>query len=89
MIEFWSGSRHDYEFPKNQLKWSYKMDTDLYEYAKMGTAPNSLKISPNGDSFATFGADRIIRIFSVVSGKLLKQIDESLKIYVDQGKENE
>ena len=34
MIEYWTGPRHEYEFPKNVL-FESKMDTDLYEFAKV------------------------------------------------------
>uniref|UniRef100_A0A8B9FRH9 peptidylprolyl isomerase n=1 Tax=Amazona collaria TaxID=241587 RepID=A0A8B9FRH9_9PSIT len=33
MIEYWTGTPHDYRFPKN-VNWEYKTDTDLYEFAK-------------------------------------------------------
>ena len=35
MVEYWSGHKHHYEFPK-PVKWQYKTDTDLYEFAKVG-----------------------------------------------------
>lgn len=35
MIEYWSGPKHDYGFPKN-VNWVYKTDTDLYEFVKAG-----------------------------------------------------
>jgi hypothetical protein len=34
MIEYWTGSRHDYAFPKN-VTFESKLDTDLYEFAKV------------------------------------------------------
>ena len=34
MIEYWTGSNNDYKFPKN-INFESKMDTDLYEYAKV------------------------------------------------------
>ena len=34
MIEYWTGPRHDYAFPKN-VTFESKMDTDLYEFAKV------------------------------------------------------
>ena len=34
MIEYWTGPNTDYQFPK-QVQWSYKMDTDLYEFVKV------------------------------------------------------
>jgi peptidylprolyl isomerase domain and WD repeat-containing protein 1 len=88
MIEFWSGSKGSYEFPEEKLNWSSKMDTDLYEYAKMQSSPHCLKIAPDGLTFATYGTDRLIRIFDIKSGKIVKTINETLQNYVDQAKEN-
>ena len=88
MVEFWSGAKGGYEIPKERLDWNSKMETDLYEYAKMQAPPHCLKISPDGKSFATFGADRVIRIFDIQSGKIVKTIDETLQNYIDQAKEN-
>lgn len=34
MIEYWTGPNNDYKFPKN-VNFESKMDTDLYEYAKV------------------------------------------------------
>lgn len=88
MIEFWSGSKGNFEFPKEKLDWDSKFETDLYEFAKMQSYPHCLKIAPDGKTFATYGADRFIRIFDMVTGKIVKTINESLQNYVDQGKEN-
>lgn len=35
MVEYWTGPRHDYAFPKNAT-FESKIDTDLYEFAKVG-----------------------------------------------------
>jgi peptidylprolyl isomerase domain and WD repeat-containing protein 1 len=88
IIELWSGAKRNYEFPENKLDWSSKLDTDLYELAKLKSAPYSLKIAPDGKSFATFCVDRFIRIFDIRSGKLINKIDETLQKYIDEGKEN-
>lgn len=88
MIEFWSGQKGKFEFPKEKLDWDYKMDTDLYEFAKLKSYPHCLKISPDGKLFATYGTDRFIRIFNIKSGKLIKTIDETMQHYIDEGKEN-
>ena len=34
MLEYWGGVSHDYKFPNN-VKFQYKTDTDLYEFAKV------------------------------------------------------
>ncbi|CAG9530922.1 unnamed protein product [Cercopithifilaria johnstoni] len=87
MLEYWSGPKREYQFPDN-VKWSYKTDTDLYEFVKVKAPPRCLLISPNGKSFAAVGADRRIRLFDFVTGKLMKVIDESLRSYVDQAVAN-
>lgn len=37
MLEYWGGVSHDYKFPNN-VKFQYKTDTDLYEFAKVTMA---------------------------------------------------
>ncbi|VDK79317.1 unnamed protein product [Litomosoides sigmodontis] len=34
MLEYWSGPKREYQFPDN-VKWTYKTDTDLYEFVKV------------------------------------------------------
>lgn len=41
MLEYWTGPRHDYTFPKN-VTFESKMDTDLYEFAKVSIILNKL-----------------------------------------------
>lgn len=62
MIEYWTGPKHDYEFPTT-VQWEYKTDTDLYEFAKLKVTPTAIAMNPSGSSFATFASDRKIRIF--------------------------
>ena len=57
------------------------METDLYEFAKKKTQPLNMSLSPKGDMFATMGEDRRIRVFRVLTGKLVTVIDESLQHY--------
>jgi len=80
MMEYWSSSTNDYAFPKS-VKFESKVETDLYEFAKNKTQVLNMTLSPNGDYFATFAADRKIRIFRVLTGKLTCMIDESLQNY--------
>jgi len=80
MMEYWSSSTNDYAFPKS-VKFESKVETDLYEFAKNKTQVLNMTLSPNGDFFATFAADRKIRIFRVLTGKLTCMIDESLQNY--------
>lgn len=80
MLEYWSSSRNDYEFPKN-VAFDSKMDTDLYELAKTKTIVVSLEFSKNGKLMAVFSKDRKIRIFNILTGKITQTIDESLEVY--------
>ena len=69
MIEYWSGPKGDYEMPKN-VQFDSKLDTDLYEFAKSKTYPLSMSVSKDGKHLATLGADRKIRVFRFLKGKL-------------------
>jgi len=64
------------------LTWKHKIDTDLYTYQ---TTKNntilSLQISQDGQYFVTTGRDRMVRVWLVGSGKVVKTIDESLQRY--------
>ncbi|KAJ3791249.1 peptidyl-prolyl cis-trans isomerase [Lentinula aff. detonsa] len=59
--------------------WSYKSETDLYEFKKSKSTPTCITLSPNSSSFVTFSLpDRQIRIFSFLTGKMSRKYDESL-----------
>jgi len=80
ILNYWTGEKHDYSFPKN-VNFDSKLDTDLFEFVKQKTYPVSLCFSPKGDIFATYGADRKVRIFKFATGRLTRVIDESLPHY--------
>lgn len=80
MVEYWSGYTNDYAFPRS-VKFESKVETDLYEFAKNKTVPVNMTLSPKNDVLATLGADRKIRLFRVLTGKLTCVIDESLQHY--------
>uniref|UniRef100_A0A914YH06 peptidylprolyl isomerase n=1 Tax=Panagrolaimus superbus TaxID=310955 RepID=A0A914YH06_9BILA len=88
MMEYWSGAKTNYEFPTT-VKFEYKTDTDLFEFAKIRQPPKVLAVSPTGNFFATFSHDRSLKIFSVPYGKIIKVLDESLTRYIDEAKLNE
>ncbi|KAJ3570103.1 hypothetical protein NP233_g4631 [Leucocoprinus birnbaumii] len=79
-LEYWQPSE-PWGLPKNVTGlWSYKSSTDLYEFKKSKSTPTCLTLSPNESSFATFSLpDRQIRVFSLLSGKLIRKYDESLE----------
>lgn len=78
IIEYWTGPKYDYKFPKN-VSFESKLDTDLYEFAKHKTYPTGLAFSPKGDLFATISVDRKVRVFRFRTGKLTRIFDESLQ----------
>ncbi len=86
MLEYWSGPKDDYEFPKGRVMFESKLDTDLFELAKNKTHVLNMTVSPNGQFLATFAADKKVRIFRFLSGKLYCVIDESLTHYMEMQK---
>lgn len=64
LVEYWSAN--DYEFPASTVKYAYKTDTDLYEFAKSKTLPTSLEFSPDGRLFATMALDRQVTLHGLV-----------------------
>uniref|UniRef100_A0A8C4QYJ4 peptidylprolyl isomerase n=1 Tax=Eptatretus burgeri TaxID=7764 RepID=A0A8C4QYJ4_EPTBU len=82
MLEYWTGLLHDFRFPSN-ISWQYKTDTDLYEFARHKTYPSGLAFSPDGRRMATITADRRVRVFRFLTGKLIRVFDESLKMFTE------
>lgn len=62
ILNYWTGEKSDYAFPRN-VDFESKLDTDLFEFMKQKTYPLNLCFSPNGELFATYGADRKVRKF--------------------------
>lgn len=77
LLEYWSGMKKDFTFPKN-VQFESKLDTDLFEFAKNKTQPTSLAFSPDGKKFATISTDRRVRVFNFLTGKLTRVYDETL-----------
>jgi peptidylprolyl isomerase domain and WD repeat-containing protein 1 len=75
IIEYWDPFTG--KMPSS-VKFHYKTETDLYEFAKNKTHAVSLCISKNGEQFVTMGRDRMIRIFDFSTGKLKATFDETL-----------
>ncbi|XP_022184838.2 peptidylprolyl isomerase domain and WD repeat-containing protein 1 [Nilaparvata lugens] len=80
ILEYWSGYRKEFKFPKC-VKFDSKLDTDLFEFAKNKTVPSGLCFSPDGLQFATISADRKVRVFHFLTGKLRRVLDESLQTF--------
>ena len=80
MVEYFSGLAQDFGFPR-AAKFDSKLDTDLYEFAKNKTYVVNMTISHNGDLVAMMGEDRKIRMFRLLTGKMVFVIDESIQHY--------
>ncbi|KAK2707823.1 hypothetical protein QYM36_015492 [Artemia franciscana] len=83
LIEYWTGTKGDFDFPK-AVKFSSKLDTDLFTLVKNKTYAVSACLSPNGLEMAIYSADRQISIFKILTGKLIRVIDESLSQYNEE-----
>ena len=80
MLEYWTGPRNDYKFPNNIL-FESKLDTDLYEMAKVKTIVINIEFSRDAKKMAVMSKDRKIRIFNILTGKITQTINESLDVY--------
>nr|CAD7198219.1 unnamed protein product [Timema douglasi] len=78
ILEYWAGPKLKYSFPKC-VTFDSKLDTDLFEFAKAKTFPTGLCFSPDGKRFATLSADRKVRVFTFLTGKLNRVFDETLQ----------
>ncbi|KAN0123309.1 hypothetical protein V8E52_002641 [Russula decolorans] len=78
-VEYWRPSEQ-FDLPTNVPGlWSFKSQTDLYEFKKSKSTPTCITLSPDSTSFITFSLpDRQIRIFSFLTGKMTRKYDESL-----------
>lgn len=79
MLEYWTPEA-PLDLPTS-VYFSYKSETDLYEFKKTSSTITSLTISPDGEQFVTLGlSDRQVRVFHFPTGKMSRRYDESLKI---------
>ena len=49
--------------------------------------PCALAVNPNGETFATYGEDRKIRIFNTITGKIMQTLDDTMNYYVNTAKD--
>ncbi|EEB07532.2 WD repeat containing cyclophilin family peptidyl- prolyl cis-trans isomerase Cyp9 [Schizosaccharomyces japonicus yFS275] len=78
MIEYWS-LEPPHTKPDNSQLFRLKSQTDLYLFKKTKAVPINLTISPNKKLFATISQpDWQIRVFDLLSGKVVQCYDESL-----------
>lgn len=57
IVEYWTGPKQEYVFPKN-VKFTSKLDTDLFDFVKNKTYPTALDFSPDGKKMASISLDR-------------------------------
>ena len=50
----------------------------------MKTTPLSLTFSPDGKQFVVMGADRKVRMFHFLTGRLYRVFDEALNAFIEQ-----
>uniref|UniRef100_A0A061RJB2 peptidylprolyl isomerase n=1 Tax=Tetraselmis sp. GSL018 TaxID=582737 RepID=A0A061RJB2_9CHLO len=77
MIDYWDAA--SFEFPKDTVHFEYKLDTDMYALAKAKTTAPAIDVSRDGSKFVSFCADRKVRIFKFLTGKLLRTYDETME----------
>jgi peptidylprolyl isomerase domain and WD repeat-containing protein 1 len=85
MIEYWDNTDYTQPFGKqlrNEFKFEFKIDSDLYELNTLKIEPLNIEISANGKMFALFCKDRHYRIFSFLSGRIIFDFNESISQYV-------
>ncbi|KAI0225069.1 Peptidyl-prolyl cis-trans isomerase cyp15, partial [Massospora cicadina] len=81
MVECWA-PQPPHQLPAS-LGFAYKSETDLYEFKKSKAYPASMTFSPNGQlmAFTSFTSDRMVRVFRVKTGRMIRKYDEGLDVY--------
>jgi WD40 repeat protein len=75
-IEVWDPNTFD--FP-TQFPYKSKTQTQFLQLLQANSPPLSLSFSPKGTYLAVILKDKIIRIFSMKTGKLVHTISENIK----------
>jgi len=76
MLEYWQPTE---TFAKPPSVFSFKSQTDLYDFKKSKSMPSCLTFSRDGSKFVSQSfPDRQIRIFNFRTGKCLRKYDESI-----------
>ncbi|XP_055342892.1 peptidylprolyl isomerase domain and WD repeat-containing protein 1-like [Paramacrobiotus metropolitanus] len=81
ILEYWRGASGDYKFPQDLLKFEFKSDTDLFDFASSKSVPTGIDFSKDGKLMATIATDRKVRVFRFLTGKFYKVLDESIKSF--------
>ena len=76
MIEVWDPETYEFPTDNKRLQYDLITSTDFLELAKAKTFALSIAVSNSGDLIVVYARDRKIRIFNMLTGKLLKTIEE-------------
>lgn len=68
ILEYWSGAKQDYKFPKC-ARFESKLDTDLFEFVKHKAQLFGLAFSPDGTKFATISSDH--KVTTLIHSRLV------------------
>ena len=82
MIEYWHGTEQDYKFPSTITKFTMKSQTDLYKLLELQTHAVSLQVCDKSGKFALLTNNKKILVYHLLSGKLSRVYDESIKRFV-------
>ena len=82
MIEYWS-NKDNYDLPEKNIKFTLKIETDLYNLSEFKKPIISLTISPNGKLFSLYSNDKFY-IFDFLTGKIKYEINENPKQYYQE-----
>ncbi len=82
MVEYWR-PEEPFDLPSAAALpklWRFKSETDLLDFKKAKAVPTALTFSRDGTRLAAMSLpDRQVRLFSFLSGRLLRKYDESLQ----------
>lgn len=82
MVEYWSGSRHDYAFPTN-VAFDSKLDTDLYEFAKVHNKYQlAIRVKYKINSIDLQAKTQVINVEFTRNGKLMAILSKDRKIRI-------
>jgi len=71
MIEVWDPETYEFPTDHKSLKYELLTDTDLLDLGKAKTFALTVSMNNSGELIAVYARDRKIRIFNIVTGKLL------------------
>lgn len=82
-LEIWDSN---YDFPEKKLKFEMMCDTDYVEL--MGQVPLAACLSQAGTMLAVTTADLKIRLFEILTGKLIYTHEEETIENIEEAREN-